>query len=428
MKKIKKVWVIALAIGIIGAILVGFFYPRTLPKELEQKPIDLEAIKKEVEEIRGLKFKEPIEHKTMGRNDVRPYLLSKLKEGDIEDLSNLGKLLIALHLWNESRSFKDSYLDDLTNGAGGFYDTDTKAFYEILEGDEPIAWRKVICAHELTHALQDQNFPEVFELMEANETSGDEILALQSLIEGDATFTQEAYMISKLTQEEMGELLNYSIRITEEIKMDPLIEKIMLFPYLKGAKFVLDLYMIGDIKEINKAFRNLPTTTEQIMHPKKYFEGINGSEVTLPNMMVSLQKDWTKIDEDVFGEAMIYLILGKYLSEQGARSSAGGWNGDRYVYYESESNYLLIAKLNWDSRKDALEFYNSWYDFTKAWSTNQSLKLINIPLLQSNFPFRPRHRSLKVGDIYVFLKILKNETAIIETQDLNILKKVVKKI
>jgi hypothetical protein len=125
---------------------------------------------------------------------------------------------------------------------------------------------------------------------------------------------------------------------------------------------------------------------------------------------------------------MIYLILGKYLSEQGARSSAGGWNGDRYVYYESESNYLLIAKLNWDSRKDALEFYNSWYDFTKAWSTNQSLKLINIPLLQSNFPFRPRHRSLKVGDIYVFLKILKNETAIIETQDLNILKKVVKKI
>jgi hypothetical protein len=428
MNKIKKALIIVLAVGIFGAIFIGLFYSRTLiqaPKEL----INLEAIEKEVEEIRGLNFKNPIEHKTMEREELQPFLLkTEFNESNVEDILKTERLLIALHLWNESESFKDSLLEAYTEGVAGFYDTDTKAFYEIFGGDEPPAWRKAICAHELTHALQDQNFPEVFELMEANETSGDEILALQCLIEGDATFIQQAYMMGKLTKEEMSELWNYSLGITEEIKIDPLIEKIMIFPYLEGTKFIFDLYMKGDIQEINKAFENLPATTEQIMHPEKYFKGEKGSEVSLPNL-ANNQNNWTKIEEDILGEAMIYLTLINYLSEQEARSSAEGWGGDRYTYYESEGNYLLIAKQNWDSRKDAFEFYNSWYNFTKAWSANQSLKPISTFLLQLNLPFQPYpHRSLKIGDTYIFLKMLRDETVIIETQDLNILKRVTRKI
>lgn len=443
MKKIRRVWVILLAV-LAFAVIAGIFYSRAVvqPQQSERSlqdleeseaPFNLEELEEEAEKIRGLNFKRPVEHKTMNSEELQSYLLeTAFNESNMEDISRTEKVFVALHVWNESKSLGDSMVGSYTEGVAGFYDTDKKFFYEVIGGTEPIFWRKVTCIHELTHALQHQHFPEVFELMEANETNDDEALAFLTLIEGDATFMTQAYLMNKmggLTEEERSELMNYAMgRIQEGPQLDPLIEKIMNFPYFQGLDFVFNLYLREDLQGINNAFLNPPTTTEQVMHPEKYLEGEIGRKVSLPSKPIRNQAGWRVIDENVFGEAMIYLVLSYHLSEEEARSSAEGWNGDRYAYYENESDYLLISKQRWDSREDALEFYNSWYNFTEAWSSNQHLKPIDAPLHKLGL-FPPRNeQSLKVGDTYVFFKRVRDETIVIETGNFDILKKAKRKI
>ncbi len=44
----------------------------------------------------------------------------------------------------------------------------------------------------------------------------------------------------------------------------------MLFPYMKGVVFCAKLTNDGGWKAIDEAYRNLPQSTEQILHPEKF--------------------------------------------------------------------------------------------------------------------------------------------------------------
>src|SRR5690606_29869422 len=147
---------------------------------------------------------------------------------------------------------------------------------------------RLVLAHEITHALQDQNF-ELLELGVEDHENGDRQLALMAIIEGDATLLMSEYMIEHASPfgllSELPSLLTMS---QEELDRAPVaIRESLMFPYLRGVQFFMDLAgrVPADDDDAepfavalqpgwrSRVFLNPPISTEQIMHPEKYLRG-----------------------------------------------------------------------------------------------------------------------------------------------------------
>ena len=137
-----------------------------------------------------------------------------------------------------------------------------------------------------------------------------------------------------------------------------------MFPYYIGQAFVEYLHSKGNWAEVNRAFGNLPTTTEQILHPEKYEAGEGGIPVNDRPLSEVLGEDWRLLDNDALGEWMTFLLLGYgadyagLLSDDIAWEAANGWGGDQYqVYYnDTTSKHILTEHWVWDTPQDNDQF------------------------------------------------------------------------
>lgn len=100
-----------------------------------------------------------------------------------------------------------------------------------------------VLAHELEHALADQNFglPD-----DDSETAqGDAGLAMSSLVEGDAMLMAGMYMVSSYRgagTDAFGEAARLASAFGNNA--DPL-TRILAFPYLEGTLYVCELFAEG---------------------------------------------------------------------------------------------------------------------------------------------------------------------------------------
>src|SRR4030081_2667247 len=58
----------------------------------------------------------------------------------------------------------------------------------------------------------------------------------------------------------------------------------LLFPYQEGTDWTRSLYKQGGWDRVSKAFTELPQSTEQILHPEKYFAHEAPVKVALPDI------------------------------------------------------------------------------------------------------------------------------------------------
>jgi hypothetical protein len=135
------------------------------------------------------------------------------------------------------------------------------------------------------------------------------------------------------------------------------------FPYKYGLEFVRALHDKGGWETVNQAYVNPPTTTEQILHPEKYFAGEAGVKVVLPKMTDS---SWTRVGNETYGEYFLVVMLEKWIPQGEAERAAAGWGGDTLVSYEKGNDSLLAWNITWDSAVDATEFDAAFHKMTKA--------------------------------------------------------------
>jgi hypothetical protein len=112
----------------------------------------------------------------------------------------------------------------------------------------------------------------------------------------------------------------------------------------------------------------LPQSTEQILHPEKYFAHEAPVKVSLPEVRAQLGSKWKRIEYDVNGEWGYYLILDQFLnSEAESKRAAAGWAGDRYALYEgaTPANVFLAQMTVWDTENDAREFFDAYLKRTR---------------------------------------------------------------
>jgi hypothetical protein len=194
--------------------------------------------------------------------------------------------------------------------------------------------------HELTHIMQENySLP--------TRTTFDGEKALTSLKEGDATLMADTFKNDGIIPP------SAEVSMPSTSGLPDSINKLNRFVYRYGVEYVKALYQDSGWEMVNEVYMNAPSTTEQIMHPEKYFAQEGALTVEAP----SITDGWSLKKSDRFGEYLIFVMLDNWLSENEAEAAATGWGGDLINYYEKDDDFLFTWNIVWDSKDDAHEFY-----------------------------------------------------------------------
>ena len=109
---------------------------------------------------------------------------------------------------------------------------------------------------------------------------------------------------------------------------------------------------------MSKAYLAPPRTSEEILHPEKYFQPIKDFEEILVEQVLGGGKlDGSVLYEDVLGEFSLSLFLDSLgLAGEEAASAAAGWGGDRALLIQVDKGYEVRWLIRWDALQEAEEF------------------------------------------------------------------------
>lgn len=346
-----------------AALLMGSHPATALAQNGDARSERYEEINLEMEEIRELDLLAPINVSTRTREQLREETIADLEtDYPARDRENDSRVLVAFGLMEPGRDVGEIYGELLGEQVAGYYDPSTDEMV-VVSDDAPdaelSATDQVTYAHETVHALQDQHFDLETFIDDRQNASDDQSLAITSLIEGDATAAQIEFLIGTpsllpgLTRE-----MEASGASTEAFDNAPaIITETLLFPYDQGQVFVTALLDEGGWDKVDAAYEALPTSSEQILHPKKYLEREEPRDVELPDVEAALGPGWTAFDTNTMGEFQTSVILDEGdVSTGDAEDAAEGWGGDRYMVVGTDDQAVILWKSVWDSEDDAEEF------------------------------------------------------------------------
>jgi hypothetical protein len=220
--------------------------------------------------------------------------------------------------------------------------------------------------------LQDQVFSLGVRLR--SETNGDAAIALRAVAEGDALVSEHAYAVGALDKWLVGYVLQ---RLEPGITgaMLPDVPALMLdrsdFQYRAGTRFVLRSTNSSDWSLVNRLYTHPPLSTEQVLHPEKYFETPDPpSRIDLGNLSALFSSEWKEIENDTLGELLVRCLFNQRLGPTRAAAISAGWDGDRFVAYRNGDHVAFIWATIWDSSADAREFYEGYQELLSHKSTS----------------------------------------------------------
>jgi hypothetical protein len=321
------------------------------------------TIEDQVVAIRGLQPKAAVSPTVLDDAGIKKLINDSFRKDNPADLMTANeRIMRALGLLPADASLTDLYISLLGSQVAGLYSPDDKKLYVVSKSGGLGATEKVTFSHEFTHALQDQNF-DLGKLQLDQIGQGDRAFARLSLVEGDATLTMSQWEVQHLTQAELGEILaasgdDASLKIL--LAMPPILRDSLLFPYTLGLGFVQGMQSGGGWDAVNAAFGQPPDSTEQIIHPDKYFAHEKPIPVELPKDLASgLGSGWKVGLEDSFGEFQMQVWLKQNTTVPAATAidAAAGWGGDRVAVVDGPNgSWGVVLRTAWDSDRDAAEF------------------------------------------------------------------------
>jgi heme-degrading monooxygenase HmoA len=329
--------------------------------------------------LRGLQPKASVPFAFVDAAYLRQDLLKSYNNPDaIRDLEVSRKLLVLLGLLSPDADLHGMLVDLYAENVVGYYNHDDKKMY-VVSGQTTFGpEEKVTLAHEFTHALQDQYF-DLHKVEAGTEDNGDYSLAVEALIEGDATLTMVLYARTYLSPEELFQLQNSEA--SSSLDRVPLVVRDEVeFPYNEGALFALRLFQSGGYDAVNAAFRDPPKSTEQIIHPGKYLAHEQPIQVTLPDLAGALGPGWTQLRSDVLGELDVRILLEQFLDPNVAAKGAEGWGGDRFALLEDATGRdAVVVSTVWDSEAEAGEFFNDYADTVSRRYGQRASRVTDVP-------------------------------------------------
>jgi hypothetical protein len=394
---------------------------RTSPKPTAPTAVNnaaTAAILRETSAVRGLKVLRPVPTAALTRPQIE-QMLSRQINAQITSGQIRGSelMLRVLGMVPQNFQLRPFYLKLLTEQVAGYYDPKARAFFTASWVDARA--QKLVVLHELTHALQDQHF-NLRRFQNWPRGDSDAQIAASALVEGDAMQAMVVYLQKRPLEAVslLGATLQSGMGGSEQINNAPrALRESLTFPYERGVQWVGQLYQRGGWAQVNRAFVQLPLSTEHILHIDKYLAREKPVAVRVPDITSLLGKGWSRIDDDVNGEWGTYLILDEFLKDDTlSRRAAAGWGGDRYAVHEGPKGAACVTMLTaWDSKQDATEFFNAYLQRTAARATQQKRALQNLTAVSN-----ANLRLSRVGKEQTVVEIRGNRVLVVEALPLSL--------
>lgn len=326
-----------------------------------------DEVLQQMSEITGLKLLTPLKKSLRSRDEIRAYVIKQMNEekNPAERYAD-ARTAEALGLLPKGFDLDAFMVNVLTEQIEGLYDPKTQEFY--IADWSPIADQRMVMAHELTHALEDQHF-HIEAWSRAARPNEDAELARDAVLEGSAMAAMVDYLMVgtgrslKDLPEFDPSMLIGEMENTPTLKSaPPFLKDALIFPYISGLNFSAAVLKNSGWPALSTVFEKPPVSTQQILHPALYKSGKTPATVTLPSLEKMLGKDWAKLDENLLGEFGWREVFKQFLDDDRAKTLAAAWDGDRYALYEQKETkkLILITRLHLDSEEHAARFFGQY--------------------------------------------------------------------
>lgn len=336
-------------------------FVKQAPTQEEESTRMIAEMLDKVSRVRGLPIKRPVPGKVLDRDALGKRIRDMVgEETPREVLVGQGEMLAALEVVPPEYDFLQGALDLLGGRVAGFYDP--KQSVMVLAGDLSESEATETLAHELAHALADQSFP-LAPHVKYKPGEGDRSSAVHAFIEGDATSTMlDVTMGSafEMTEEAVRLAFVASTLMSEVGARTPrAVNSSLVAPYVDGFACIQALRRRGDWKAVDEVWRNLPDTTEQLLHIDKLLAREPAEAIALP-VLGPLEADgFKRVVDDVMGEQGLRIWLEDIGNRREAREAAAGWGGDKAIEAErvfgGHRQVAFAFRLRMDTVSDAVE-------------------------------------------------------------------------
>jgi len=318
--------------------------------------------------ISGMPLRHAVPCDFITKEKIKEFLNKRVKEvAKPEDLRAEELTLKKFGLVPPDFDLARNTIDLLTEQAAAFYDYDKKKLFvtdtTASETQEPVL------SHEIAHAIADQNY-NLSKFIKAGRNSDDGATARLAVMEGQAT-----WLMSELLARKMGQSLHDSPSLVDTMSGTadgaagqfpvfdnaPLYLRISLvFPYAKGMLFQQAVFQRDGIGGFGEVFRKPPVSTQQILHPEKYFSGVKPTQPELPQ--AHLPKGYKSLVGGSLGELEHAIMLEQYSGKPLAQELAPHWRGCTFDLEENKKagRVVLLYAVEWDTEDAARQYFAAY--------------------------------------------------------------------
>lgn len=361
----------------------------------------------EIARIRDLSAKQPVPAGEKATDELRDVMQREItKEWEENHGFARERALKQFGLLPAEFDMRTFSTDLMTSQVAGYYDPEKDEFFMVRRGEKEASRARtgiealadfdaaLTMPHELTHALEDQHF-DLQAKQEAMEFDDDRGAAMLSLIEGSAmeggaehvldrigipistTGPVARTIIAAIGGADAGDMSAVDVDELDEEAADsvkkmqetpPILGRPLLFSYLAGWRFVNRVRSEYGWNAVNEMYSSPPDSTEQIVHPERYFDR-RDKPVTVT--LASPPSGYEAAFEQTMGYASLRILLSHYLDEDrtdgqvDGAEAAEGWDGDRYVLWSRATSDAVAWVIVFDHEGQAEEFANTWRKILK---------------------------------------------------------------
>jgi hypothetical protein len=358
-------------------------------KEVKITPRQAEELFHSVDEIMqfdskqtGLPVKHDVKRKLTSREEVYSYLTKHLNDEDAQRLRRSELVLKKFGLLPRDFNLETFLVALLKEEVAGYYDPKTRTV-NLLDW-VPIEEQEPVMAHELTHALQDQDInlqkwmkkgdkdlAETRKDPTPADIENDEVAnAREAVIEGQAQAMMFQYAIaptghtitsSPALVDAMQEETLTGTSSTKVFNQAPIfLKESLTFPYSYGMGFIIKLMQQGGKeKAFDGVLHNPPHTTRQIMQPETYLAGERIEPMRVPDFKRDF-KDYKKFDIGAMGEFDVSVLIQQYVDRKLSKKICPEWRGGYYYAAKpkapADAPLGLLYVSRWSGPESAAAF------------------------------------------------------------------------
>jgi len=333
------------------------------PTEVRMTDVDTKELFKSVDKVfdfasedTGMPKHTTVKKALVGPADIEKFTKDRLARAEYSQRFARAELTMKkFGLLPRDFNLREFLVKSNGQSIAGLYDDETKTIWLLntisMEKQGPIL------AHELTHALQDQNY-DLRHWMKAGEkraapktkSDDDEVstdestTARHAIVEGQAMVVYLDFMLARFGRNlkdspgvvaSMQDAAVQATIDTELMHKAPMVlREAGSFPYRDGLFFEADiLQKRGQHAAFQGVFAQPPRNTHEVFDSNAYLEHPKLTPVAIPDVQSVLGGNFEVFDVGSFGELDVRALLKQFGDKHGAVDFAPAWQGGSYVAF-----------------------------------------------------------------------------------------------